>query len=380
MTDREKWCCALYKIAHPVLENISRGRLKTILIPEYSPEWDGRDKEVAYLECFGRLMAGVAPWLALEECTSHEKEMHDYLYKCALDGYVQAVNPDSPDYLFKSNNQQCLVDAAYLVHSFLRGYDRLWFALDNETKRRYICEFKRLRCVTPPYNNWILYSAIIEVFLMAIGEEYDFYRIKLALHKINEWYIGDGWYSDGPAFAFDYYNSFVIQPMYVECLETLVECGLHTFKPLYEQSVKRMQRYSCILERLISPDGYFPIFGRSGTYRTAVFQPLSMIAQNQLLPPSLSNGQVRSALTRVIETMFLTDQNFDNKSFLTLGFNGYQPEIADYYTNTGSLYIASLVFLPLGLPASHPFWTDNGEGWTMKKAWNGLSFPKDGRL
>lgn len=65
------------------------------------------------------------------------------------------------------------------------------------------------------------------------------------------------------------------------------------------------------------------------------------------------------------------------KSFLTLGFNGSQSNISDYYSNNGSLYIALLAFMPLGLPASHLFWTDKSESWTSKNAWHGEDFPKD---
>ena len=82
-------------------------------------------------------------------------------------------------------------------------------------------------------------------------------------------------------------------------------------------------------------------------------------------------------MTAVIERMFGDDRNFNEKGFLTLGFNGKQPNISDWYTNNGSLYMASLAFLPLGLPASHPFWTSPTEDWTSKKAWEGKDFPKD---
>ncbi|MDR2118364.1 MAG: DUF2264 domain-containing protein, partial [Tannerellaceae bacterium] len=44
---------------------------------------------------------------------------------------------------------------------------------------------------------------------------------------------------------------------------------------------------------------------------------------------------------------------------------------------SGSLYLTSEIFLPLGLPADHPFWTSPEQDWTAKKAWNGKDFPKD---
>lgn len=139
-----------------------------------------------------------------------------------------------------------------------------------------------------------------------------------------------------------------------------------------------MQRYGVILERLISPEGTFPAVGRSITYRTGAFQPLAWLAQENELPEELSNGQVRSALTALIGNMFLENQNYHKSGYLILGFNGHQPRISDVYTNNGSLYLASLIYLPLGLPADHPFWADEAEDWTSKKAWSQKSFPKDG--
>ena len=73
-------------------------------------------------------------------------------------------------------------------------------------------------------------------------------------------------------------------------------------------------------------------------------------------------------LLAVIKRMFGNNRNFNTKDFLTLGFNGSQAGISDYYTNNGSLYMASLAFLPLGLPADDPFWTDALQPWTSKKA------------
>lgn len=122
--------------------------------------------------------------------------------------------------------------------------------------------------------------------------------------------------------------------------------------------------------------GAFPVFGRSITYRTGTLQPLALLAWRGWLPKELSNGQVRAAMTAVINRMFGDNRNFNEKGFLTLGFNGSQPHISDWYTNNGSLYMASLAFLPLGLPADHPFWTDAPQAWTSKKAWGGEEFPQ----
>ena len=89
---------------------------------------------------------------------------------------------------------QTLVDAAYIAESFIRGYDALWIPLDSVTKQRYIAEFTQLRRVDPPYTNWLLFSATVEAFLRKAGAPSDTYRIVSALRKVEEWYVGDGWY------------------------------------------------------------------------------------------------------------------------------------------------------------------------------------------
>lgn len=381
-SDRELWCEVMYRMAAPVLSNMSEGLLKQNMLVELSPTWDGRNKEVTYMECFGRLMAGLAPWLSLPDDDSAEGIQRKQLREWALKSYVQAVDPDAPDYLLWRQEGQTLVDASYIAESFLRGYDALWVPLDSLTKQRYITEFTQLRRVDPSYSNWLLFSATVESFLRKAGAPSDTYRISSSLRKIEEWYVGDGWYSDGPHFAFDYYNSFVIHPMYIEALEVITEAGKHERiwnMPgcNYQKAIKRAQRFGMILERMISPEGTLPVVGRSITYRTGSLQTLALLAWRNWLPEELSNGQVRAGMTAVIKRMFGDGRNFNEKGFLTLGFNGAQPEISDYYTNNGSLYLASLAFLPLGLPADDPFWIDAPQSWTSKKAWEGEDFPRD---
>lgn len=409
-TDREVWTTLLYQMAQPVLEPMSEGRLQQVMTVEsgnleLSPTWDGRDKKVSYLEAFGRLMAGLAPWLSLPDDDTAEGQQRKQLREWALKAYANAVDPESPDYLGWGSGGQTLVDAAYLVESFHRGWKALWEPLDDVTKQRYIKEIQGLRRYDPPYTNWLLFVSMEECFLMKARAQFDPYRIKMGLSKVEEWYVGDGWYSDGPSFAFDYYNSYVIQPMYLECLEMVNEVrGNDRYmvrdidenyrnigsKERYDRALLRMQKFGVILERFVSPEGTYPVFGRSIPYRMAVFQPLAMLAWQKKLPKELSNGQVRSALTAVLKNMYAYDlgiqsklpganpqPNFNEGGFLTIGFVGAHPNVADWYTNNGSLYMTSLSFLPLGLPADDPFWTDPAEKWTSKKAWEGDDFPKD---
>ena len=109
--------------------------------------------------------------------------------------------------------------------------------------------------------------------------------------------------------------------MYVECLEVFTNSGKNKIWNApdcnIQRALKRMQRFGMILERFISPEGAFPVFGRSITYRTGTLQPLALLAWRGWLPKELSNGQVRAAMTAVINRMFGDDRNFNEKGYLT---------------------------------------------------------------
>ncbi|MFT3822547.1 MAG: DUF2264 domain-containing protein [Chitinophagaceae bacterium] len=374
--DRAYWCNLLYKIAAPPILNLSQGTLKKNMPVEKAPGYALNAAKVTYLEAIGRTMAGVAPWLALPDDNTPEGKQRKELRTALLKGIANAVDPANPDYLNFRSEGQPIVDAAYMAQAFLRAPHALWEPLDSITKKRVVEEFKALRTRSGAYNNWLLFAGLTETFLLHIGEQADPARIDFAKRKIQEWYQGDGWYSDGPSFSMDYYNSYVIHTMMTDFMQILVAHN-KAQQEEYDAALKRMVRYAEFLERVIAPDGSYPAFGRSITYRTAAFQALAQTALMEKLPEHVSPAQVRCALTAVMHRMYDQCNNFDSKGWLVLGFCGHQPMIADYYTSTGSLYMATLGFLALGLPADNPFWTAAPADWTSKKAWGQQPFKKD---
>lgn len=379
--DRSYALNLLDRMASPVLGRMSQGRLQREWQPELSPTWDGRNPKVSYLEAFARLMDGIAPWLALPDDTSAEGRLRAKLRTQALESYVHSVDPKSPDYLLWSSEGQPLVDSAYFTSALLRAPDALWKPLDATTKQRIITEIQGLRRVSPPYTNWLLFAAMNEVFLLSVGAQWDPVRVDLAVRKFNEWYVGDGWFADGPRFHFDLYNSYVIHPMLTQILEVLVATNASfnslKAKELLPVQYKRMQRYGEELERMIGPDGAYAAIGRSLTYRTAAHQPLGLLAWRKQLPSKLPEGQVRAATMASQRRVFGDPTNFNADGFLTIGFTRHQPSLGDIYSNAGSMYIASESLIALGLPANDSYWTAPALPWTMRLAYSGQDFPKD---
>lgn len=374
--ERQYWLDSMLKIASPVLRHLHERTLKKAM-PVEMKEGTNREK-FTHLEALSRLLVGIAPWLE-KACENNEEEkLRTHYCELAREAIDAGTDPFSPDYMNFSDDFQPIVDTAFLAHAFLRAPNELWEKLESKVKKNVIAAMKATRSRKPVFSNWLLFSAMIETFLYRAGEEdWDPMRIDYAIRQFDQWYVGDGVYSDGPEFHYDYYNSFVIHPMLIDIVETVGE----QYREWIEQKesiIERSQRYAVIQERLISPEGTYPPVGRSIAYRFGVFQTLAHHALRKDLPSELAPEQVRSALTQVIKRTLEAPGTFtDESGWLTIGFCGHQPGIGEGYISTGSVYLCTAAFLPLGLAESDPFWRNPPMEWTAKRAWSGKEFPID---
>ncbi|UOG77288.1 DUF2264 domain-containing protein (plasmid) [Hymenobacter tibetensis] len=378
-SDRDYWLTTLLKIAEPVLKAAAQGQLKAMMPVEAAPGQEQGRRKVTYLEALGRTLAGVAPWLELQDVPAAEKERQQRYADWARQAISRGVDPQSPDFLNFTQGGQPVVDAAFLAHALLRAPTQLWEKLPQATQQQLVAALQSSRVIKPVYSNWLLFSGIIEAALLKFTGSGDLMRMDYAIKEHLTWYKGDGTYGDGPDFHWDYYNSYVIQPMLLDVVGTLVAAGKEN-KELLERLRARAQRYALVQERLIGPDGSFAAFGRSLAYRCGAFQHLAQVVLQQQLPPELPAGQARSALTAVIRRTMEPKGTFDSKGWLQIGLCGHQPGIGEGYISTGSLYLCSTAFLPLGLPATDAFWASPAQDWTAKKIWSGQDVKTDHAL
>jgi hypothetical protein len=334
---------------------------------------------VTHLEAIGRLLAGLAPWLELPVDSTPEGALRARYAGLARQALASAVDPASPDFLSFSHDRQPLVDAAFLAQGLLRAPRALGEELSAPVRENLVRALESTRRIQPPFNNWLLFSAMVEAGLARLGAWWDPLRVDYALRQHQEWYKGDGVYGDGPDFHWDYYNSFVIHPMLLDVLEA---CGHASpaWQAMKGPARARARRHAAQLERLISPEGTFPAMGRSLAYRVGAFHLLAQIALRRELPAEVSPPQVRSALTAVIRRALEAPQTFDAQGWLRIGFCGHQPGVGERYISTGSLYLCALGLLPLGLPSADGFWSAPPEPWTSVRAWSGKDFPVDTAL
>jgi hypothetical protein len=375
--DRKLWLGYLDKIARPVLTNLAANTLKEKMPVVLSEKVDNKINrtKASYLEAFARTLSGIAPWLQSGEGNNEEKKLRDEYRQLALRSLANAVNPNAKDYLEWVGGQP-LVDASFLALALVRC-PWLWQNSDAATQHNIQEAFLITRSTVPVYSNWLLFTAMIETFFCKYNLPYDKVRIDFAVKEFsNHWYVGDGLFSDGMQFHYDYYNSYVIQP-YLQTIVSVINKKDSTYKMFAPKLDKISKRYAVLQERLINTDGSFPVTGRSITYRGGAFHHLANMALQQQLPQELAPAQIRCALTAVIKKTLDAPQTFTDKGWLNLGLYGLQSGLAEQYINTGSVYLCCEIFLPLGLPATDDFWSKPDMPWTSVKVWSGQDMPAD---
>ncbi|GAA3750010.1 DUF2264 domain-containing protein [Terriglobus aquaticus] len=377
--EREQWLSWVERLSEPVLLALSERRLRATMPVEAKPGLQEQRAIGTHLEALGRLLMGLAPWLELEPGqgeSARETKLRERYRGYARAAIASAVDPQSPDYMRWSDSAQTVVDASFLALALLRAPKQLLDTMDAGTRSGMIAAMVKERRILTGLNNWVLFAAMDEALLFRLGAEWDRMRVAYALNELQSWYVGDGMYGDGPHFHADNYNSYVMQPYLLMLMQVLGEQE-KPWAALRESITARATRYAAIQERMIAPDGTFPVLGRSITYRAGAFHLLADASLRGMLPQHMSPAQVRGALTAVQQRTLDVPGTFDVKGWLQIGLAGHQPDLGEPYISTGSLYLCSAAWLPLGLPPSHTFWAAPAEPWTQKKVWAGANAPAD---
>ncbi|MEV5893355.1 DUF2264 domain-containing protein [Nonomuraea fuscirosea] len=220
-----------------------------------------------------------------------------------------------------------------------------------------------------PDNNWVLFRVVVEQFLAEAGGPYEPAEIQGGLERIEDWYAGDGWYSDGQGKNFDYY------------------CGwaMHLYPSLWARmagDTARQELYAARLHRFLGQYQHFfaadggPVHqGRSLTYRFATVVPfwLGALTGATPLPPGRTRRIASGALRH-----FAAHGAPDERGLLTLGwYDAFEP-VTQSYSGPASPYWASKAFLGLLLPPEHPVWTEPEQAAPVDLADQTLAMPAPG--
>lgn len=170
ISDRQYWVNTVTKIADPVLNSLSKGQL-TQKMPVMGKE-AGERRKFANLEAFGRVMAGIAPWLELGPEDTEEGRLRQHYIELTHRCFSHAMDSLSPDYMPTNGGEQSIVDGSLLAYSLLKAPFQIKAKLDASLKKKLVLQLNASRSLTPLNNNHILFSAMIETVLLELGEEW----------------------------------------------------------------------------------------------------------------------------------------------------------------------------------------------------------------
>ena len=321
-------------------------------LPGPRPSWSGirSDGLEGYARTF--LLA------ALRVAGAHGDDPHGHLarYAVGLSAGTESPGDDAdPDsWPQPTDVRQAIVESASVALGLRLTRPWLWEALDDRTRQRAVDWLLPALDPSPVDNNWWLFGLTVAGFLQDAGIETDraAATIDRSLDRIEQWYLGEGWYSDGENRAFDHYNAWALH------FYPVLHAHLAGDKALVDRYGPRLHAHLDAYTRLFDANGAPLPFGRSLTYRFAAAAAPWLGALTGHTP--LTPGATRRLASGTLR-YFLDRGAADERGLLTLGWHGPYPPVLQSYSGPGSPYWASKGFLGLLLPAAHPAWTDPEE-------------------
>ncbi|WP_416967822.1 DUF2264 domain-containing protein [Streptomyces sp. 4F14] len=245
---------------------------------------------------------------------------------------------------------QPLVEAASIALALRLTRPLLWDRLDDAVRQRAAAWLTDALTAEPWPCNWELFPVTVGGFLESIGHEPEASRhaVEQGLERVEQWYIADGWYTDGDGRKFDYYNGWAMH------LYPVLHAWLADDPKLLDLYGGRLERHLADYARLFGADGAPLHQGRSLTYRFATTAPLWLGALTGRTP--LAPGETRRLASGALK-YFLDRDAVSPDGLLTLGWHGPDSDVLQGYSGPASPYWASKGFLGLLLPPDHEVWT-----------------------
>lgn len=296
--------------------------------------------DIAQMEGLSRALWGLFPLMAGGEGESWSEKY--------LDAIKLGTDPQSAGYWGETGpyDQRLVEMAAYGLGLALLGPK----LTDCFTEREVMNLHAWLSQITDaqmPDSNWNYFAIMVQLGFKRAGLPYDQRAIDRRFALMDAYYLGDGWYSDGPGRPKDYYISMAFH------FYGLIYATLSGDEARADVLRERSRLFAEDFIYWSAADGASVPFGRSLTYRFAMVAFWSAVAFSglEVFTPGIVKGIILRHL-RWWQQQPITDRD----GILTLGFAYPNLAMCEDYNSPGSPYWALKTYLILALPETHPFW------------------------
>ena len=302
------------------------------------------DQNAIELEAFSRPLWALVPfWVGGGSDPEFEK-----IYR---KGLAAGTDPENPEYWGTTGEyDQCYVEMAAIACGILTAPEKLWTPLSDVEKQHLAVWLGQINAHTIPDCNWQFFRILVNLALKSVGLPYSPELLEDGLCKIDSYYSGDGWSTDGASIQKDYYIPWAIQ--YYGLLYS--KLAADTDPRRAELYRRRAQLFAQQFVYWFDANGAALPFGRSLTYRFAQnsFWAACIWAGLEPLPLPVMKGLIVRNFN-----WWLEQKMFDRDGILTIGYCYPQMYMAERYNAPGSPYWGMKSFLLLALPDDHPFWS-----------------------
>ncbi|MFD7130669.1 DUF2264 domain-containing protein [Streptomyces sp. NPDC059894] len=269
---------------------------------------------------------------------------------------------------------QQMVEAASIAIGLHETRPWIWDKLDTRVREQVVDWLSGFVGHRTWDNNWRLFQVVSEQFLASVGAPFSQRDIDSGLDRIEDWYIGDGWYTDGDGRNFDYYNGWAMHLYPLMWARMATPGGDGGRVKVYRE---RLARFLRTYPQFFGADGAPVHQGRSLTYRFAVTAPVWMgaLADCTPLAPGLTRRLASGTLRHFVERGVP-----DRRGLLPLGWYDTFLPATQPYSGPASPYWASKAFLGLLLPAGHPVWTEREQPLPVEESIQFTALPAPGWL
>ncbi len=302
------------------------------------------ENKSADMEAFARPLWGLVPFWA----GGGSDDCFERLY---IDGITDGTDVNSGGFWGVCHDRdQRFVEMAAIAYGILFAPDKLWYPLSDAAKdslEKWLCTINEKEVCD---SNWIFFRVLVNIALKRIGGNYSAERLEKSLDRIDDFYLGGGWYRDGVHGQRDYYVAFALHfygLIYAAVMGDDDPERSEVFK-------KRACEFARDFIYWFDADGEALPYGRSLTYRFAQAAFWSACVLADIRPFPL--GVMKGIIVRNLDA-WINKKIFDSEGLLTVGYDYPNLIMAEHYNAHGSPYWGLKTYAFLMLPDSHEFWS-----------------------